>query len=225
MLQQRLKFTAPISQDTHAWVHHRGTEPACSRLALWLIHGGLLWLNSSNTAGKSHLLKVLYLEQAHLGLVTVQSELSSIKQVSNWLEVLTPYANWAIDLPAGPLPHHTGLALFHLIERAKQMNRPLLISWRCPDQELGPIELASRMRMLEQLQLQSPDCDEDLKSVLQACAKQLHWDIPEALLKVMLTYLSRDLSTQINALHHLESASIEERARLSQTWARNKLQV
>ena len=224
MQQQRLQFSLPNIQ-AHAWVHHSGTAMACSRLAIWLIHGGTLWLKSHSPAGKSHLLHILQTEHPHLGVVSIHPKLSSLKQVDAWVKALDNYAYWSIDLPAGALGYAHAIAVFHLIERAKMMNRPLLIAWRCHDDALAPAELASRMRMMEQIDISPPENENDLSLVLQAVAKQLHWDIPQALLKVMLTHLPRDLDTQIKALRHLEAASTAERARMSQAWAKQTLQV
>ena len=225
MQQQRLQLPLPCIQDEHAWVHHAGTSMACSRLSVWLIHGGTLWLKSHSPAGKSHLLHILKTEHPHLGVVHLDASLSNLKQVDAWLKALDAYAHWAIDLPAGAITYAHAIAIFHLIERAKMMNRPLLISWRCKDKALATAELASRMRVMEQVEISPPEHEEDLSQVLQAVAKQLHWDIPQALLTVMLTHLPRDLETQIKALRHLEAASLSERARMSQAWAKQTLCV
>jgi len=225
MQQQFLHFSSPLKHDYRMWIHHDGTEMACAKVAMWLNHGGFLWLRSDEPAGKSHLLHALAQEYSQLKRIEPSKRLSPIKQVAVWLDELADADLWALDLPAGKLSNRTALALFHLIERAKESQRALLISWRCPDKDLEPAELASRLRMMEQVSIQSPTSDGDLRRVLQATASQLHWDIPEALIKVMIQYLPRDLSVQIHALHRLEAASLEERARLTQAWAKKKLRI
>lgn len=225
MTQQRLLFTLPATPGYHTWVHHQGTLQACTRLFMWLQKGGMLWLKSEQPAGKSHLLRALQEEYKQLRCIQSQSGLTSHQQVAQWLDTLEAYDFWGVDLPANPLPKQTATALFHLIEHAKEQSRPLLISWRCADHELAPPELASRMRMLEQVCIAPPENDHDLRQVLKAAAQQLHWDIPESLLKVLLTHLPRDLDSQLSALKLLESASQTERTRMSQAWARQKLNL
>jgi len=225
MTQQRLLFTLPVTPGYHTWVHHQGTAAACTRLAVWLNEGGTLWLKSDSPAGKSHLLRALQEEYPQLARLQIQPSLSALQQVAAWLEVAESYNIWSIDLPAQSLPKHTGTALFHLIERAKEQGRPLLVVWRCADHKLAPLELASRMRMMEQVQITPPENDHELHRVLKAAAHQLHWDIPDKLIKVMLTHLARDLDSQLSALRLLESASQTERARMTQAWVREKLNI
>jgi len=225
MTQQRLLFNLPVTPGYHTWVHHQGTIAACARLSTWLNEGGTLWLKSDNPAGKSHLLRALQEEYPQLARLQIQAPLPALQQVALWLEVLETYDFWSIDLPAHDLHTHTATALFHLIERAKEKNRPLLIAWRCSDHELTPPELASRMRMIEQVYIAPPESDDDLHSVLKAAAQQLHWDIPDKLIEVMLSHLARDLDSQLSALKHLEAASQTERARMTQAWVRRKLNI
>jgi len=225
MTQQRLHFTLPSTPGYHTWVHHQGTMIACTRLATWLHEGGILWLKSDSPAGKSHLLQALEEEYPHLVKLKVQSSFQALQQVASWLEILEGHDFWSIDLPAHSLPKHSATALFHLIERAKAKNRPLLIAWRCNDHELTTPELASRMRMIEQVNITPPTNDDDLHSVLKAVAHQLHWDIPDKLIKIMLTHLPRDLDRQLSALRLLEKASQTERARMTQAWVLRKLNI
>ena len=225
MQQQFLHFSSPLKHDYRTWVHHDGTEMACSKVAIWLTDGGLLWLKSDEPAGKSHLLHALVQEYPQLKRVEVNAKLAAIKQVAIWVDQLHDAPLWCIDLAAGAVANNTGIALFHLIERAKETQHPLLISWRCRDVDLSPPELSSRMRMMEQAQIMPPESDEDLSRVLQATGHQLHWDIPAGLIKVMINHLPRNLNSQIQALHRLEAASLEERARLTQVWAKEKLKL
>jgi len=225
MQQQFLHFSSPLQHDYRMWVHHSGSAVACAKVAMWMNQGGFLWLTSDEPAGKSHLLHALEQECPQLKRVEPGKRLNPIKQVACWLDSLVDADLWALDLHAGKLPERTALALFHLIERAKESQHALLISWRCPDDELQPEELASRLRMMEKVSIQAPETDEDLRRVLKSTARQLHWDIPEALIKVLLQHLPRDLGIQMDALHRLEAASLEERTRLTQKWAKKKLQL
>jgi len=225
MTQQRLLFTLDSTPGYHTWVHHQGTSTACARLAIWLNLGGTLWLKSDVPAGKSHLLRALQEEYPQLACLQAQPSLSAHQQVAIWLETLEKHDFWSVDLPAHSLSKPTATALFHLIEHAKEKSHPLLIAWRCSDHELAPPELASRMRMIEQVHMTPPESDHDLHNVLKSAAHQLHWDMPDKLIKVMLTHLARDLESQLSALRHLEAASQTERARMTQAWVRRKLNI
>lgn len=223
--QQRLDFMPPEQPDYGNWVRHSSAEAASNRVALWLVHGGFLWLSSDEVAGKSHFVRALASDHPSLGVVTPQPRIASLKQVDQWVNTLSGNAFWAVDIPAGPVTLATGFALFHLIERARQMNRPLLISWRCPDAQLSPPELASRMRMMEQCFMLAPQDDTGIRQVLQSVAASMHWDIPDGALDVMLAYLPRDLSSLTDALQQLESASFEEQKRITKSWVKQHLNI
>lgn len=224
MQQQALNYTLPVRYEYGRWVRHEGVEQACSRIALWLVRGGTLWLASEEMAGKTHFLQALQEEYPHVGLIAVDNELQpSVRLVGNWLERLEPYANWIVDLPAGAVSRAHGLALFHLIERAREMNRPLLISWRCDESELAPPELSSRMRMMERALMQPPASDADLRAVLLAVAEGMQWQVKESLLSLMLNRLPRRLGDQVEALRQLELASLQDRQRITQAWAEKQL--
>jgi len=226
MQQQRLNYKIPETYPYGRWVRHAGVEQASGRIALWMVQGGMLWLTSEDIAGKTHFLHALQQEHHHVGLVCAdQTPEPSVRLVSRWLDQLEPFAFWAVDLVAGSAGGSHGLALYHLIERAREMNRPLLISWRCDEDALAPPELSSRLRMMERVNMSAPVTDSDLKGALLSVAEQLQWEVKDSLLNLMLTHLPRKLSDQIEALRQLESASLEERQRLTQSWAKEKLNL
>jgi chromosomal replication initiation ATPase DnaA len=226
MKQQRLNYKIPVTYEYGLWVRHAGVEPACNRIALWLVQGGVLWLASEEMAGKTHFLHAIEQEHPHVGLVAVdEQQVPAVSLVQNWLEKLESHAYWIVDLAAGPASGSQGLALFHLIERAREMNRPLLISWRCDEAGLAPPELSSRMRMMERAAMAAPKTDHDLRAVMHSVAEGLQWQVKESLLSLMLTQLPRSLPEQIAALTQLESASLEERQRITQAWAKEKLNL
>ncbi|MDX8404278.1 MAG: hypothetical protein R8K54_07715 [Mariprofundaceae bacterium] len=226
MHQQRLNYKIPVSYEYGGWVRHAGVEDACNRIALWLVQGGMLWLGSEGMAGKTHFLHAIKQEHPHVGLVFSDGRQEpSVRLVHQWVEELESYAYWMVDVPAGPVDSSHGLALFHLIERAREMNRPLLISWRCDENNLAPLELSSRMRMMERITMDSPKTDQDLKAVMHAVAEGLQWQVKESVLSLMLAQLPRSLAEQITALTQLESASLEERQRITQAWAKKKLNI
>jgi len=186
----------------------------------------MLWLNSDGVTGKTHFLHALKQEHPHMGLVVIDGEKApSIRLVEHWLKQLKPHACWMVDLPAGPVSRACGLALFHLIERAREMNRPLLISWRCEDDALAPAELSSRMRMMEQAVMMPPSSDAEMKQILNSVAEELQWNVKESLISLMLTHLPRTVADQVSALKQLESASLEDRRRMTQAWAKEKLNL
>ena len=226
MQQQRLDYKIPITYPYGRWVRHEGVEQAANRMALWLVQGGVLWLGSDEMAGKTHFLHALSQEHPHVGLIRADEKPeAAVRLVRSWLESLEPYAYWMVDMEAGPAGNVHGLALFHLIERAREMNRPLLISWRCDEADLAPPELASRMRMMERISMSAPVADDDLRAVMQSVADGLQWKVKESVLSLMQTHLPRTLEQQIKALTELESASLEERQRITQAWAKEKLNL
>lgn len=226
MQQQRLNYKIPATYPYGRWVRHNGVEQAANRIALWLVQGGMLWLGSDEMAGKTHFLHALSQEHPHVGLVRADEKPeAAVRLVRNWLERLESYACWMVDMAAGPAGSGHGLALFHLIERAREMNRPLLISWRCNEGDLAPPELASRMRMMERISMCGPVADDDLRAVMQSVADGLQWQVKESVFSLMQTHLPRTLEQQIKALTELESASLEERQRITQAWAKEKLNL
>jgi chromosomal replication initiation ATPase DnaA len=225
--QQILQLQIPVSFEYGDWIRHAGVEQACNRLALWLVHGGRIWLTSPAMSGKTHLLNVLQQEHPRMGLIQVplQSDTPAIALVDAWLRQLRDKAFWAVDVNAGDVPINIGQALFHLLERARDMHRPLLLSWRPADQNSGPPELMSRLKgTMEYLLADEPGSDNALRAVLESVARSRQWDIQPAALDTMLQWLPRRLDVLIPALLHLESISLADRKkRLSQSWIREQL--
>jgi len=221
MRQQLLDLGLSPAYSHAEWVRHAGVEAAQNRLALWLVHGGRLWLKSEAPAGKTHLAHMLAAGHPQLGLVSVQPDATqpATRQVAGWLEMLGHSAWWLFDLPASPMPRATAIALFHMLERSREMQRPLALAWRNTDFSDTPPELVSRLATLEQVALAQPHSDAELTSVLHAVADSRQWQVDEAVIRLMLTYLPRDLDTLITALEHLEHASLAERKRLTARWA------
>jgi len=225
MHQQLLELTLPARYSYGDWVQHAGAEAAHNRLALWLVHGGRLWLRSDTPAGKTHLLHALAEEHPHIGLIRpgLASADHGWALVNTWLADLDERALWMVDVEAGPLPYATGIALFHLIERAREMHRPLLVAWRCGEEELAPPELASRMKGMEQVSMAPPHTDADLRGVLMSVAASCQWSVDEAVLTLLLSRLPRDLSVLVDTLDAMERAALQQRRRLNVVWARQYL--
>jgi len=225
MRQQLLNLRLAPHYDYGSWVRHRGVEGAQSRLALWIVHGGRLRLSSKTPAGKTHLLHALVQEHPRLGLVTISHKAApnAGRQVQAWLEKLANHACWLVDVPAIPLPYATAIALFHLLERAREMNRPVAIAWRQPVDANTPPELASRLAAMECAQMFPPESDSDLMAVLNSVAVARQWAVNHAVLQLMLTRLSRHLPDLIAALEAMENASLTERSRLTRTWASKRI--
>jgi len=210
--QQRLELRLPPHYHYGDWVRHGGVEAACARLALWLIEGGNLWLTSTDIAGKTHLLHALAAEHPALGVVAADDELPAPQQVQQWLERLSPFPWWAVDLPAGPMPRPKGIALFHLFERAREQHRPLLLAWRGDAATLPP-ELSSRLATMLRAEMAPPQSDGDLRAVLRSAAALRQWQLPDEAIDLLLRQLPRQLPELLAALDHLDRSSMEERQR------------
>lgn len=225
MRQQLLNIGLPPGYAWAEWVRHAGVEAANNRLALWLVHGGRLWLTSEVPAGKTHLSHVLAGEHPHLGLLRVQadSSASSTRLVAAWLEELGNAAWWLIDMPAGPVRRATAIALFHLLERGREMQRPIALAWRIEDTGELPPELVTRMATLERVEMHPPLSDAELTEVLHAVAASRQWHVDDAVIRLMLTYLPRDLGGLIVAMGQMEKASLAERKRLTARWASRQI--
>jgi len=223
--QQLLDLHLPPHYEYGDWVRHAGVEAAHNRLALWLVHGGRLWLTSNAPAGKTHLLHALAKEHTHVGLVAPYQETTpALRQVQAWLDQLSDDAYWIIDIAAGPMPRTTAIALFHLLERAREMNRHVVIAWRKSIASLPP-ELASRLAALERIDMHPPENDHDLIAVLKSVAAVRQWTVGDSVLQLMLIHLPRHLPGIIEALEDLENSSLAERKRLTRTWASKQIKT
>ncbi len=214
--QQALFLPLPTQKCYGNWVRHPQVEGASGRLALWFVRGGLLWLSSEEVAGKSHLLQAL--SEAHPQVAVLDGrglESSSVQQLRAWLNACEYSAYWILDLPAGPMPPARAYAVFHLIERAKEMGRALLISWRCADEDMQPPELRSRLLMMERVDMAAPLQDEDLKHVLRSVLQTMQWDMKETVLPTLLQYVPRALSDLLNAIDKLDAYSRKSNVKMN----------
>jgi len=230
MTEQPSLFDAASWQRARfgAWVHHPACADSERRIAQWLSRPGLLWLHSAEPcSGKSHLLHEVTSSCAHLRVIHTDQptppQETATSRVARWLSTLEQASHWAIDLPAGPCDPVDGEALFHLIEHARSAHVGLLIAWSCADSALAPAELASRLRMVEQSPIAAPADDESLAAVLQSAALNLHWDIPQSVLRVMLFHTERTLAHQMAVLRRLEWESRSEGVHTTQRWVRDNL--
>ncbi len=225
MRQQLLDLRLPPDYGHGNWVRHAGAEEAQNRLALWLVHGGRLWLTSGSPAGKTHLLHALAAEHPHLGLLTIaRSDAPPLRQVRTWLAALDSRASWLVDAPAGALPRASALALFHLMERAREMHRPLVVAWR-GDADALPPECASRLKALERVDIAPPGSDRELAAVMEAAARARQWHVQPDVIRLMLTNLPRDLGALMEALAAFEHSSLAERKRLTRAWAARRIRA
>jgi len=225
-IQQTLSLALPAQKNYGNWVRHAQVEEATGRLALWLVKGGLLWLSSENVAGKSHLIQGVFEHQPQVALLKPSSAgLSSVAQLKAWLDVSKHHAYWVLDLPANTLSSSLGYAVFHLIERAKEMNKALLISWRCPYEKMQLPELKSRLLMMEQVTVDEPLADEDLKRVLQSVLQTMQWDMKETVLPTLLLHVPRRLVDLLDAIDQLDAYTRETREKMTGAKALKVLQT
>ncbi len=225
--QLLLQLNIPIIYDYGTWQRHDGVESACDRMALWSLHGGRIWLHSDEVAGKTHLLRSFSHDYPAAGLIEIVADDADGKEnswqlVQPWIEKLHGKSHWLIDLPAGLLPKVIAHALFHLLERARDLQKPIIVAWR-GDLKLLPPELSSRLQAMEKLALSPPASDEDLLQVLRASASCLQWDIREQVLQAMLTYLPRHLDILLPALKELERLSLEQKHKPGAAWVKQQL--
>ncbi len=215
-VQQALSLSFPQQKHYGNWVRHAQVEEACGRLALWLVQGGMLWLSSQEVAGKSHLVQAVFQDQPQVAILQVPQRISSsVTQLKTWLHVCEYHAYWLLDLPAGKLPPALGYAVFHLIERAKDMNKALLISWRSAEQDMQPPELRSRLRMMERVDIAPPQADEDLQKVLRSVLQTMQWDMKETVLPVLLQHMPRTLADLLQAIEKLDMYSREHGVKMN----------
>ncbi|MDX8389630.1 MAG: hypothetical protein R8M38_03975 [Mariprofundaceae bacterium] len=227
MIRQQLLDLCITPQHSYGeWVRHNAAEAAHNRLALWLIHGGFLYLHSQEVAGKTHLLHAFAEEHAGIGLLSMAANspsLAAASLVRHWLSFLSPHAFWMVDMSAGELPQAKAMALFHLIERARETHRPLLISWRCADKSHICPELTSRLRSIDSVELAPPTDDEALIAILDAVTKSRQWQVDPAVFQLMLQRLPRQLPKLLHILETLEKQSQSESRRLTTAWLRRYL--
>ncbi len=225
--QLRLQMALPPHYDYGAWIRHAGVEEACNRLALWSLHGGRVWLSSAQAAGKSHLLRTFVTDQAGIGMLDCSAQMeadgtSSGELTQQWMESIGGCSRWMVDMPAGCMPQAVAHALFHLLERARDLGLPVVIAWRGNPDELPP-ELSSRLLAMERIEMAAPADDEVLLQVLRAGAGRIQWDIREQVLQAMLTYLPRQLDVLVAALHALEALSFEQKHKPGPAWVKQQL--
>ncbi|MDX8388137.1 MAG: hypothetical protein R8M46_06340 [Ghiorsea sp.] len=214
--QQTLILPLPVQKHYGNWVKHTQVEGASGRLALWFVQGGLLWLSSSEVAGKSHFLQALGEEHPHVAMLQCdQNATSSVHQLKLWLEACEFQAYWVLDLPEGVLAPVYSYAVFHLIERAKEMNRSLLISWRCGEGDLQPPELSSRLLMMERADMAAPSDDAELNAVLQSVLQTMQWDMKDTVLPTLLQHVPRNLSALLEAIAQLDVYSRKHRVNMN----------
>jgi len=225
-IQQTLSLALPAQKHYGNWVRHAQVEEASGRLALWLVKGGLLWLSSEDVAGKSHLLQGVFQGHSQVSILKPsEGNVSSVAQLKAWLNVSEHHAYWALDLPAGLLSPSLGYAVFHLIERAKDMNKALLISWRCQPDEMQLPELRSRLFMMEQVHVAAPSADEDLQSVLQSVLQMMQWDMKESVLPTLLHHVPRRLSALLIAIELLDKYTRETGEKMNGAKALKVLEI
>ncbi len=223
--QLHLKLPLPANYDYQNWLRHAGVEAACNRLALWTVHGGRIWLSSDRVAGKSHLLHSMAAEHPGIGLLNIacdKEQGASWHLVQQWMKALEDRSFWMIDIQAGAMPQSVAHALFHCLERARDMQRPIVVAWRGDVMTLPP-ELSSRLLAMERVDLAPPHDDATLLQILDNNAGELQWDIRKQVMQSMLTYLPRDLDVLVSALRRLERLSFEQKQKPGPAWLKQQL--
>jgi len=214
--QQALSLWIPEQKHYGNWVRHAQAEEVSGRLALWLVQGGMLWLTSDEVAGKSHLIQAVFQAQPQVAVLSPEvRQTSSVAQLRAWLKVCEHHAYWVLDLPAGALSTALGYAVFHLIERAKDMNKALLISWRSDAESMQPPELSSRLLMMDRVDIAPPHADDDLKAILESVLQTMQWDMKDTVLPMLLQHIPRTLTDLLHAIDTLDMYSREHRVKMN----------
>lgn len=224
-IQMRLALSIPVSYDYGAWIRHDGVEDACNSMALWSVHGGSLWLRSQEPAGKTHLLRTVGRESGSivpLDIAASCGRMTAWQLVEQWMDSLAGQSMWLLDVEAGVLDVAVAQALFHCVERARELQRPVALAWRGELSTLPP-ELSSRLLAMKQCTLAPPPDDDALLEILHSSAGRLQWDIRQQVLQMMLTYLPRRLDILIPALKELELRSFEQHLRPGSAWLKQQL--
>jgi len=225
----------PPAYDYGAWIRHAGVEDGCNRLALWSVHGGNIWLASASAAGKTHLLRTFAADQLpaappSVALLDVFAQShannchadNSWQLAQQWMKSLQGCKRWLIDVPSGDIEKAVALALFHMLERARDLQCAVVIAWRGEIDDLPP-ELSSRLLSMEKIDMAAPSDDNVLLEVLRSSACNLQWDIREQVLQAMLTYLPRRLDVLVAALKALETLSFEQKHKPGPAWVKQQL--
>jgi len=223
--QLRLQMDIPTTHDYGTWLRHAGVEDACNRLALWSVHGGRLWLTSELAAGKSHLLRTFAMQHTTTAMLDVAGEINhgnSWQLAQQWEQQLAGQRSWLIDVTSEKMPIAVAHALFHLIERGRDQQRPVVIAWRGDISSLPP-ELSSRLLAMEKVTMSPPATDDELLQILRSSAGLLQWNIREQVLQAMLTYLPRQLDVLVAALQTLERLSFEQKHKPGAAWVKQQL--
>jgi len=223
--QLRLHMNLPPVYDYGAWIRHAGVENGCDRLALWSVHGGNIWLASESSAGKTHLLRTFAADQPSAVMLDVPADThsrNSWQLAQHWVESLQGCHHWLIDVPTGDIEQAVALALFHMFERARDLQCDVVIAWRGEVGHLPP-ELSSRLLGMEKIDMAPPVDDEVLLQILRSSAGDLQWDIREQVLQAMLTYLPRQLDVLVAALKALETMSFEQKHKPGPAWVKQQL--
>ncbi len=222
-MQQLLPLEARLSTGWRGWVRHRGVEEAIKRMALWLAHGGWLWLDSEGPAGKSLLLRLVH--EAEPNTVLLCGGDPTADPLGEWLAHTKGKRRWLVDLSGAQIPRAWALAAFHLIERARAAHADLVIAVRASALEQAPPEFASRVRAMPRVEMRAPSDDEALAKILRAELARRQWDAPAGLVETLLLCAPRTLEAQLALLERLDREALAERARVSKAWVLRKLGI
>ena len=217
--QQVLDLVARLDTGWQGWVRHAGVEEACARVALWLAHGGALWLDSPGAAGKSLLLRLVHEAEPRTALCVPRPAEDLLR---HWLACAQGRSHWMLDLSGMRVPRAVALAGFHLMERARAAGAHMLVAVRREALDHAPPELASRVRAMPHVVLGPPD-DEALARILREELRRRQWDAPPALVRALLEHAPRRLDAQIELLDALDKAALRERVRVTKAWVLRKL--
>lgn len=227
-MQHLLDLQIQPTYQYGTWVQHAGVVDASAEIAQWMSQGGQIWLNSTESAGKTHLLHTLKIEHPDAALVEIshdQEDRSITEQVQHFSDALLPHAAWMIDITAGSLNFHYDSALFHIIAKAQNTQVPLIVSWRCAPADLALSQIASFLQQMSCVHMRAAATQQDKRDVLFSVAKSRQWFMNDALFALLYKHGIVNLPDLILMMEELHVSSLKERRKMSLRWVTQYLKI
>ena len=186
-----------------------------------------IYLYGESATGKTHLLQAACHAMAETGESVAYLPLDLI--ACEGPTILTGWEHHrllaidALDALAGDAEMEQ--ALFHLINELRARDAYLLLAARHGPKALGVglADLQSRLAWGLVIQLQ-PLADEECIKVLVREAKNRGFDLPQPAAQYLLNHCRRDLHSLMRVLDGLDTASLEDKRRVSLPFVRDWLQ-
>ncbi|MDQ6960996.1 MAG: hypothetical protein Q9M28_00495 [Mariprofundaceae bacterium] len=227
-MQHLLDLNIEPTYQYGTWIQHEGVLSASADVAQWMSLGGQVWLNSEESAGKTHLLHTLQLEHPNAALLEIShggKTLAVMEQVQYFLDVLAFKDAWLIDIEAGPLDFCCDSALFHVLSKAILKRTPFILAWRCDPSELALSQVAVHLQQLLCVEMHAAESEKDKRDVLFSVAQSRQWFLSDAVLTLLYKEGLGSLPELIAAIEELHLASLQEKRKMSVRWIKQHLKT